>query len=117
MPIYLKRIYEKPSRRDGFRMLVERLWPRGVSKQDAQVDLWLKEVAPSPGLRTWFSHDRVKWKEFKARYFNELNQRKDTLHFIVTRMHEGNVTFVYASKEERFNNAVALKEYIERYFK
>ena len=117
MSIYLKRVYEKSTKGDGFRVLVERLWPRGVSKQDAHVDLWLKEAAPSPALRTWFNHDPAKWGDFKTRYFTELAQQKEVLSEIVTKVRKEAVTFVYASKEERFNNAVALKEYIERHIK
>ena len=114
MSVYLKRVYEKPIKEDGFRVLVERLWPRGVSKHNARVDLWLKEAAPSPALRTWFNHDPAKWEEFKARYFTELAQQEDILSAMMTRARKETVTFVYASKEERFNNAVALKEYFER---
>ena len=112
MSIALKRIYEKPLKQDGVRVLVERLWPRGVSKHDARVDRWLKEVAPSAELRKWFAHDPSKWAEFKRRYFAELDQRTGVLEEIIGLTRKEKVTFVFASKEERFNNAVALKEYL-----
>lgn len=114
MPISLKRAYEAPSRADGCRILVERLWPRGLSKQDAKIDLWPKEVAPSTGLRRWFNHEHSKWPEFKRRYFKELRARDETLESIIERARTGRVTFVFASREPQFNNAVALKEYLER---
>jgi len=116
MPILLKRIYLKPTKQDGFRVLVERLWPRGVTKKEANIDLWLKATAPSSELRTWFGHDSSKWEEFKKRYFAELDQQREVLLPIVTRAQKENVTFVFASREERFNNAVALKEYLERHY-
>ena len=115
MPIFLKRVYEKPSRVDGVRVLVERLWPRGLSKDKAQIDLWLKEAAPSTDLRKWFDHDPIKWEEFKTRYFAELEAQVTSLNDIVERVKKGDVTFVFASKEEQFNNAVALKEFIEHH--
>ncbi len=114
MPIALKRAYEPPSRSDGCRILVERLWPRGLSKQDAKIDLWPKEAAPSTGLRRWFNHDPDKWVAFKRRYFGELRAREESLEPIRERLRAGPVTFVFASRETRFNNAVALKKYLER---
>ena len=114
MPISLKRAYETPSRSDGCRILVERLWPRGLSKQDAKIDLWPKETAPSTELRRWFNHEPDKWEEFKRRYFKELRVRQESLHPIRERVRAGRVTFVFASREPRLNNAVALKEYVER---
>jgi uncharacterized protein YeaO (DUF488 family) len=113
MRISLKRAYETPSRADGCRILVERLWPRGLSKQDAQIDLWPKEVAPSTELRKWFGHEHERWPEFKRRYFKELRAREEALQPILERTRAGRVTFVFASRESRFNNAVALKEYLE----
>ncbi len=114
MSISLKRAYETPSRSDGCRILVERLWPRGLSKQDAKIDLWAKDAAPSTELRRWFNHEPDKWAEFKRRYFKELHARKESLEPVVARVGVGRVTFVFASRELRFNNAAALKEYMER---
>ncbi len=114
MPISLKRAYEAPSSSDGCRILVERLWPRGLSKQNAKIDLWTKDAAPTAELRRWFNHDPDKWAEFKQRYFKELQARDAPIDAILERVHAGSVTFVFASRESRFNNAVALKEYVER---
>ena len=114
MPILLKRAYETPSRSDGCRILVERLWPRGLSKQDAKIDVWVREAAPSSELRRWFNHEPDKWAEFKRRYFKELRAREKPLQPILERVRSGRVTFVFAARELRFNNAVALKEYLER---
>ena len=113
MTISLKRAYETPSPSDGCRILVERLWPRGLSKQDASIDFWSKDTAPSPELRRWFNHDPEKWPQFKRRYFDELQARPDALEPILERLRQGPVTFVFASRETRYNNAVALKEYVE----
>jgi uncharacterized protein YeaO (DUF488 family) len=110
----LKRAYEAPSRSDGCRILVERLWPRGLSKRDAKIDLWPKEVAPSTELRRWFDHEPDKWADFKRKYFKELRSREESLAPIVESLRAGKVTFVFASREIRFNNAVALKEYLEQ---
>ncbi len=114
MSIWLKRVYETQSRSDGCRILVERLWPRGLSKQHAKIDLWPKEAAPSTELRRWFNHQPDKWAEFKRRYFRELRARRESLEPILERVRAGRVTFVFASRETRFNNAVALKEHVER---
>ncbi len=113
MSISLKRAYETPSGSDGCRILVERLWPRGLLKLDAKIDLWPKEAAPSTELRRWFNHEPDKWVEFKRRYFKELRTRRESLEPILERVRAGRVTFVFASRESRFNNAVALKEYLE----
>ncbi|HYK82461.1 MAG TPA: DUF488 family protein [Gemmatimonadales bacterium] len=110
--ISLKRAYAAPSRGDGYRILVERLWPRGLSKQRAQIDLWAKAAAPSPTLRRWFSHDPKKWTEFKRRYFRELRAHPEALEPIRERLRAGRVTFVFAARDVRFNNAVALKQYL-----
>jgi len=112
--IYLKRVYEKPAKTDGLRILVERLWPRGVSKKEAAVDLWLKEVSPSPELRTWFNHDPEKWTEFRKRYWAELNKKGDLLVLLKHRTTEGPVTFVYAAHDEEHNSALLLKEFLEK---
>lgn len=114
MNISLKRVYEAPSQSDGCRILVERLWPRGVAKVDSKIDLWPKEVAPSSELRKWFNHDPNKWTEFKKRYFNELDALVESLATLVDKVRSSHVTFVFSARETQFNNAVALKEYIER---
>ena len=114
MSISLKRAYEAPSRSDGCRILVERLWPRGLSKQEARIDVWPKEAAPSTELRRWFNHEPDKWADFKRRYFKELRARQEAVQPILERVRAGQVTFVFASRESRFNNAAALKEYVER---
>lgn len=111
--IRLKRAYDDPSNRDGLRILVERLWPRGVSKEKAAVDLWLKDLAPSTELRKWFSHDLGKWDEFRKRYKAELGRVGDLLVLLKHRTTEGPVTFVYAAHDEERNSAVVLKEYLE----
>lgn len=113
MRIKLKRVYEKPEESDGVRILVERLWPRGLSKNDAAVDLWLKDLAPSTELRKWFGHDPSKWNEFKKRYFAELENSRESVNELIGIMGKGDVTLVYASKDEEHNNSVALKEYVE----
>jgi len=110
--IVLKRAYDPPDPADGFRVLVERLWPRGLRKAEAQIDLWVKEAAPSTMLRRWFGHDPAKWVEFKRRYFAELESRRNVLAPIVNRAQAGRVTFVFAARERRYNNAVALKEFL-----
>jgi len=116
MTIKLKRVYEEPESTDGIRILVERLWPRGLSKDKAKVDIWLKEASPSTELRKWFSHDPSKWVEFKKRYYDELQNNKQVLKDTFEDKYNEKITFVYASKEEEFNNAVALKEYLEKLF-
>ena len=111
--ILLKRVYDPPVPLDGYRILVERLWPRGVKKEAARIDLWAKEVAPSTELRQWFGHDPERWVEFRRRYFAELDENPAALE-VMARVRDGAVTFVYSSREQRFNNAVALKDYIEK---
>jgi uncharacterized protein YeaO (DUF488 family) len=112
--IRLKRAYAAPASRDGLRILVERLWPRGISKDRAAIDLWLKDLAPSTELRKWFSHDPEKWDEFRQRYRIELGNKGDLLVLLKHRISEGTVTFVYAAHDEERNSAVVLKEYLER---
>jgi uncharacterized protein YeaO (DUF488 family) len=112
--IKLKRVYEKPSRDDGLRVLVERLWPRGVSKERAAVDLWLKELAPSPELRKWFGHDPARWVEFQRRYFKELAAKRDAIKQLRQRSRQETITFVYAARDEAHSGALALKGYLQR---
>jgi len=111
--IQVKRVYEEPDEADGRRILVDRLWARGLSKGKAKVDVWVKEIAPSTELRHWYGHDPNKWAEFKSRYAVELNAKTDEVEEILGEVQMGIVTFLYSSKEEQLNNAVALKEYIE----
>lgn len=109
--IKIKRIYETPLDGDGFRILVDRLWPRGVSKDKAKIDLWLKDIAPSDQLRKWFAHDPAKWMEFKRKYFKELDKKKDLINQVPKKA-KNNITLLYAAKDDKHNNAQALKEYI-----
>jgi uncharacterized protein YeaO (DUF488 family) len=111
--IKVKRIYEPASDDDGFRVLVDRLWPRGVSNADARIDLWLLEIAPSDALRKWYKHDPEKWEEFKTRYFAELDQHTELLDPILNRPGHDVMTFLFSSKELKLNNAYALKAYLE----
>jgi uncharacterized protein YeaO (DUF488 family) len=116
--IRVERIYDNPKgNNDGFRILVDRLWPRGLSKDKVRFDLWQKEIAPSNSLRKWFGHDQKKWNEFKRRYFKELDGKKELVNVILSKVKEESstttITLLYGTKEERFNNAAALKEYLE----
>jgi uncharacterized protein YeaO (DUF488 family) len=118
--IRIERIYDNPKGDNSFRILVDRLWPRGLSKEKARVDLWQKDIAPSNSLRKWFGHDEKKWDEFKRKYFEELDKKNDsdTVYRIIKIAKEQNsITLLYGTKEQRFNNAVALKEYLEEKIK
>jgi uncharacterized protein YeaO (DUF488 family) len=111
--IALKRVYEKVSKTDGFRILVERLWPRGVTKEKASIDLWMKEIGPSTELRKWYAHDVEKWPEFKKRYTAELKKKKELIEQIRSQVEKGKVTFVYAAHDEEHNSAVILHGYLD----
>jgi len=113
--IHLKRAYEEPSEKDGLRILVERLWPRGLTKEKAAVDLWLKDVAPSPELRKWFGHDPARWEGFQKRYDAELDANPDAVAELRRKIHEGPVTLIYAAHDEEHNGALALKSYLEHH--
>jgi uncharacterized protein YeaO (DUF488 family) len=113
MNIHIKRVYEEPAITDGRRILVDRLWPRGRSKEAAKIDVWLKEIAPSNELRRWYAHDPDKWEAFKSRYAQELDNKSSILEELLKEIRTGEVTFIYSSKERQLNNAVALKEYVE----
>lgn len=111
----LKRIYEGYDREDGFRVLVDRLWPRGVSKVEAHIDLWLKEIAPSTDLRKWFGHDPKKWEQFKLKYRNEVKHNSTLVDQIKNlRKQHKVVTILYAAKDELHNEAVVLYDYLEK---
>ncbi len=108
MNIQIKRVYEQPQAADGKRILIDRLWPRGLTKQKAKVDLWLKDIAPSTELRKWFAHDPAKWREFKERYYEELEKNNEVVTTLVELLKSGKVTLVYGAKDEEHNDAVAI---------
>jgi len=114
LKLKLKRAYEKPADGDGYRVLVDRIWPRGISKATAKIDLWSKEVAPSTALRKWFGHDPARWTEFKRRYFAELKEQREALDELRKLAKTRTVTLVYGAKDEEHNQAVALLEYLNR---
>jgi uncharacterized protein YeaO (DUF488 family) len=111
--IRLKRVYEPPSRTDGSRILVDRLWPRGLTKERAAVTLWLKDVAPSTELRKWFGHSPARWKRFQARYRKELRENKDVLELLKRKSKAHTVTLVYAARDEQHNEALVLKRILQ----
>ncbi|MEI2824600.1 MAG: DUF488 domain-containing protein [Chitinophagaceae bacterium] len=112
--ISIKRVYDQPEQTDGFRILIDQLWPRGLSKEKAKVDLWLKEIAPSTELRKWFNHDPEKWKEFAKRYKAEIKKNIEALTLLKSKIKEGKVTLVYGAKEERYNDAVVLQKILTK---
>jgi uncharacterized protein YeaO (DUF488 family) len=112
--IQLKRAYEKPARSDGLRILVERLWPRGVSKAKAKIDIWLKDLAPSARLRQWYGHEPERWPEFRKRYLAELKKAGDLTALLRLVTEHSAVTFVYAAADRERNSAIVLKEFLER---
>jgi uncharacterized protein YeaO (DUF488 family) len=113
MPIEVKRVYEPVDSKDGARFLVDRLWPRGLTKADLKLDGWMKDVAPSSELRSWYSHDPAKWPEFQKRYTKELLQNEAGWQPILEAAHKGRVTLLFGSKELEINNAVALKHFLD----
>lgn len=112
MPIRLKRAYDAPAEDDGCRVLVDRLWPRGVSKEAAALDRWLKEVAPSAELRRWFGHDPEKWDAFRHRYRKELDDHDEAIAFLRKKSRAGTLTLVYGAKDTAHNDAVVLRDYL-----
>ena len=112
--IQVKRVYDPPAKSDGFRVLVDRVWPRGVSKAAAAVDLWMKEIAPSAELRIWFGHDTEKWTEFRRRYRAELRDRKSELAELKAHARHGRVTLVFSARDTEHNQAVVLQEVLGR---
>ena len=113
MKIGIKRVYERPKKDDGLRILVDRLWPRGLTKTKASVDLWLKDIAPSTKLRKWFGHDPAKWKQFQTRYRKELREKKDALKLLKQECKEQTATLVYGARDEEPNEALVLKKILE----
>ena len=111
--IRTKRVYEPPAPQDGTRFLVERLWPRGIKKEELDAKAWLREVAPSTELRQWFAHDPNKWSEFKRKYYAELNKEPQAWQPILEAAREGSVTLLYSARDTAHNSAMALKVYLE----
>lgn len=110
--IRVKRVYDDPEPEDGKRVLVDRVWPRGLSKESVQADSWLKDLAPSTELRKWFGHDPEKWDEFKKRYFQELDENAELVDELLDKAGSNTVTLLFAAKDEEHNQAVALAEYV-----
>jgi uncharacterized protein YeaO (DUF488 family) len=115
MAFRTKRAYDDISRNDGYRVLVDGLWPRGIKKEDLKADEWKKTLAPSSQLRKWFKHDPDKWREFKKRYFSELDHHQDEVQDLLHKAKGHNVTLVYGAKNKQYNNAIALKEYLDKH--
>lgn len=112
--VSIRRVYEEPSSKDGTRILIDRLWPRGLTKARAKIDLWLRDVAPSASLRQWFGHDPAKWEEFQRRYRAELDANQATVTELRAAIQRGPATLVYSAKDEQRNDAVVLKAYLEQ---
>ncbi|MGI9294265.1 MAG: DUF488 domain-containing protein [Pseudomonadales bacterium] len=112
MDIRTKRVYEPINPRDGLRILVDRVWPRGMTKAQVQADRWLKDVAPSTALRKWFGHDRLKWRAFKDRYFSELDAKPETMEALIDEAVKGRLTLLFSARDIECNQAVALREHL-----
>lgn len=113
MEIKIKRVYDDPERSDGYRILVDRVWPRGMTKEKAAADLWLKDAGPSTELRKWFNHDPAKWAEFKKRYTTELKKNSVSMNEIKEHAKKGPVTLVYSAKDEAHNQAVVIRSFLD----
>ncbi|MGZ8959285.1 MAG: DUF488 domain-containing protein [Methylosarcina sp.] len=113
MNLLLKRVYDPPADTDGARILVDRLWPRGLSKEESGIDYWAKDIAPSNELRRWYQHDEEKWPEFRLRYLNELKNNRAAVEDLMGKLGKDTATLLYSSKETHLNNAVVLKQYLE----
>ncbi len=113
--IKLKRAYEKPTKDDGERILVERLWPRGLTKLEAKIDMWLKEIAPSTELRRWFGHDPDKWDDFRQRYQKELKHKDDLIKLLKRKAKAGTITLIYSARDEEHNGALVLKRFLQNH--
>jgi len=112
--VRVKRVYDQPAKADGYRVLVDRVWPRGLKKSEARIDEWLREIAPSTALRKWFKHDPDKWKEFKKKYSAELDDHREQVEKLVREARKRTITLLFSARDTEHNNAVALKEYIEQ---
>jgi uncharacterized protein YeaO (DUF488 family) len=108
----VKRVYEPPEASDGTRVLVDRIWPRGLTKERASIDVWLKDIAPSGTLRAWFGHDPNRWREFHKRYFEELHTNRDSVEQLTDLISAGKVTLLFGARDTERNNAVALADYL-----
>ncbi len=112
LKIQTRRVYDPVEKEDGTRILVDRIWPRGITKERLQADVWLKDAAPSTALRKWFGHDRGRWEVFKERYFSELDENRQVIEQLLTFLQEGTVTLLFSARDTRYNQAVALKDYL-----
>jgi uncharacterized protein YeaO (DUF488 family) len=112
--IWIRRAYEEPTRNDGYRVLVDRVWPRGVSKEELEIDDWIRDLAPSTRLRQWFDHDPARWEEFQRRYFQELRGKEGAIRDLLERIQRGRVTLVFGARDPDHNNAVALRAFLEK---
>ena len=113
MKIRIKRVYEKREKGDGKRILVDRLWPRGLTKEKADIDLWLKEIAPSTALRKWFGHDPGKWQQFQKKYQDELKNNNEQVALLMEQAKTGVITLVYGARDQEHNEALVLKDWLE----
>lgn len=113
--VKIKRVYEPADKADGKRILIDRLWPRGLTKEKAKVDLWLKDIAPTSELRSWFKHDPEKWSEFQLKYRAEIESNTEVLKRLKTELEAGQTTLVYSARDEHHNDAVVLKTYLEEH--
>ena len=114
MPLHIKRIYEPADEGDGIRILVDRLWPRGISKTEARIDAWLKDIAPSPDLRRWFGHDPNKWSEFRRRYEDELEKNLRAVDELRKHIDQSTATLLYGARDNEHNHAIVLKDFISK---
>lgn len=114
MSVKTKRVYDPPSRSDGYRVLVDAIWPRGLKKEDARLDEWMKHIAPTTALRQWFGHDPARWEQFKKKYQRELADKSESLALLRRRARSGSVTLLFAARDEEHNNAVVLKQVLQR---
>lgn len=110
--IRVKRVYDEHEVSDGYRILIDRVWPRGMSKERIKADLWLREIAPSNDLRKWFDHEADRWEEFKRRYFSELDKKAELIHLLIEKASKSTLTLLYSASSKEHNQAVALREYL-----